>query len=120
MAAKGDINPDRLPSTEKAATFHTLRVHLQIMFLETLDNDELNPLEWGWSLCGGNYEPISTNTEIVPEQLLHFARCKCKNECVSMNCLYRKHGLICVTACGNYQGDCMNGKVIIELKTMIG
>ena len=42
------------------------------MIWKTLDNDELDPLEWGWSFCNSNYEPISTNTKIAPEQLLHF------------------------------------------------
>ena len=58
---------------------------------KTLENDKLDPLEWGWPLCNGNYESINTKTEIAPEQLLHFARCKCKTECVSIKCLYRKH-----------------------------
>ena len=79
------------------------------MIWKTLDNNELDPLEWGWSLCNSNYEPISTNTKIAPEQSLHFARCKCKTECVS-SAYTVNISLRCVTACGNCQGDCMNGK----------
>ena len=39
MAAKGEINPGRLPPTGRAAYYHTLRVHLQIMIWETFDNN---------------------------------------------------------------------------------
>ena len=54
--------PDRLPSTEKTVTFHALRVHLQIMFWKTLENEQLDPLEWGWSLCKKTLE----NDELDP------------------------------------------------------
>ena len=49
MAEKNKIKPDRLPPTERAAYYHTLQVHLQIMIWETLGN-VLDPLEYGWSL----------------------------------------------------------------------
>ena len=69
-------NPGRLPSTERAAYYHTLRVHLQILIGETLDNNVLDPLEWGWSLSRGTLEPVFTNYDIAPDSQLIFVRCK--------------------------------------------
>ena len=92
MAAKGEINPERLPPTEKAALYHTLRVHLQIMIWETLDNNVLDPLEWGWHLNSGTLEPVYTNYDIAPDALMNFIRCKCKTECTSMKCSCQKMG----------------------------
>ena len=116
MAAKAEINPDRLPPTERTAYYHTLRVHLQIMVWETLNNSVLDPLEWGWSLSRGTLEPVFTNYDFAPDSLLNFARCKCKTECTSKKCLCRKHGLKCVTAYGDCRGDCTNSKVLVTLK----
>ena len=70
MATTGEINPDRLPPTERAAYF------------------------------------------------AGFVRCKCKMECTSKKCSCLKHGLKCVTACGNCRGDCTNSKVLVILKVL--
>ena len=49
MVAKGSaIEPQRLPPTESAAYFHSLRVHLQVVRWRTLNNDELDHNDWGW------------------------------------------------------------------------
>ena len=85
---------------ERTAYYHTLRVHLQIMVWETLNNSVLDPLEWVWSLSRGTLEPVFTNYDFAPDSLLNFTRCKCKTECTSKKCLCRKHGLKCVTAMG--------------------
>ena len=101
MPAKGEINPDRLPNTERAAYCHTLRVHLQIMIWGTLDNKVLDLLGWYWSLSRVTLESVFRNYDIAPDALLNFVRCKFKAECTSKKCPCRKHGLDCVTACGN-------------------
>ena len=116
MATKGEINPNRLPPTERTAYCHTLRARLQIMIWETLDNNVLDPLEWGWSLSGGTLETVFTNYDIAPDSLLNFVRCKCKTECTSKKCSCRKNGPKCVTSCGDCQGDCTNRKVLVTLK----
>ena len=49
MVAKGSaIEPQRLPPTESAAYFHSLRVHLQVVRWRTVNNDELDHNDWGW------------------------------------------------------------------------
>ena len=77
--------------------------------------DSLNPLLWGWKLDGSKLQPIMTDLEPAPESLLKFVRCKCKlsttNPCGSNICSCRKHGLKCVTACGDCRGEsCTNAK----------
>ena len=74
MVAKGEISQDMLPSTERADYYHTVRVHLQIMVWETLDNSVLDPSEWSWSLSRGTLEPVFTNYNVAPDALLNFVR----------------------------------------------
>ena len=60
-------------------------------------------------------QPIMTDLEPALESLLKFVRCKCKlstaNPCGTNTCSCRKHGLKCVTACGDCRGEsCRNAK----------
>ena len=86
------LDPQKLPPTERAAYFHSLRVHLQIIVWKRLSNghDDLNPQQWGWKLDGGALIPIMTDLDAAPERLLKFVRCKCKltskNPCGSNAC----------------------------------
>ena len=74
------LDPQKLPPTERAAYYHSLRVHLQIIVWKKLLNghDDLNPQQWGWRLDGGVLIPIMTDLDAAPERLLEFVRCKCK------------------------------------------
>ena len=89
MTSKAEINPDRLPPTERTAYYHTSR---------------------------GTLETVFTNYDFAPDSLLNFTRCKCKTECTSKKCSCRKHGLKCVTAYGDCRGNCTNSKVLVALK----
>ena len=67
----------------------------------------------GWKNCNGSFEPINTILESGQAELLNVLRCNCKlptkNLCGANNCICRKIGLSCVTACGNCQGNnCTN------------
>ena len=58
-----------------------------------------------------------SDNDPVPFDLLKFIRCSCKlsteNPCSSNVCTCRKHGLNCMIACENCQGEnCTNVKVI--------
>ena len=48
QAAKGKIDPDRLPPTENATTQHSLRVHLQVVVWKHLNTSILKPIGRGW------------------------------------------------------------------------
>ena len=50
QAAKGKIDPDRLPPTEDATAQYSLRVHLQVVVWKHLDISILDPKGRGWEL----------------------------------------------------------------------
>lgn len=112
------IDPHKLPPTERAAHYHSLRVHLQVVQWKELRVDSLNPTQWGWKLDNLMLQPVMTDVDPAPENLLKFVRCKCllstKNPCGYNTCSCRKHGLKCVTACGHCRGEsCRNAVGIV-------
>ena len=66
------INPQKLPSTARAAHYHSLRVHLQVILWKQLTTHSLDPLQWGWKLDGSKLQPIMTDLESGPESLHKF------------------------------------------------
>ena len=107
------IEPERLPPSERAAAFHSMRVHLQVMIWKNLNSTGLYPCEWGWKSEGNRLRPIETDINSAPDEMLKFIRCKCKTDsrqpCGRNTCSCRNHGLKCVTACKHCQGhECMN------------
>ena len=114
VASAENIDPQKLPPTTRAAHYHSLRVHLQVILWKELTD----PLIWGWKLYSSKLQPIMTDLEPAPESLLKFVCCKCKlstaNPCGSNTCSCRKHGLKCVTACGDCRGEsCRNAEETI-------
>ena len=102
------LKPERLPPTENAAKFHFYRVHLQVIEWQTLMHCQLNPQEWGWKLSGQTYQPVATDLQAAPEDVLKVVRCQCKEGdkwCRTPMCSCVKHGLDCVAACKNCDGE---------------
>lgn len=117
-SSRTSIEPQKLPPSERAAFFHSLRVHLQVVIWESLGTDDLDPTQWGWELRGSRLNPIMSDIEPAPENLLKFIRCNCKmsarNTCGGNMCSCRKNGLKCVTACGDCRGEgCKNTEEIM-------
>ena len=115
------LDPQKLPPTERAAYYHSLRVYLQIQVWERLSirDDDLDPQQWGWRLDGSVLIPIMTDLDAAPKSLLKFVRCKCKltskNPCGNNLCSCRKNGLKCVSACGDCRGqNCKNSEEVEE------
>jgi hypothetical protein len=113
MVSKSKATPEKLPPTERAAYFHCLRVHLQVCQWKLLNTCVLDPMEWGWQLVNSKYEPVPTDKEPGPPELLKVIRCSCKpsarSHCDTSKCTCRRNGLTCITACGNCRGtDCSN------------
>jgi len=106
--------PERLPPTERAAYYHLLRVHLQVMQWQTLRTDCLDADKWGWKLHENVYVPIGTDDAIAPDDMLTVILCSCntdssKGNCRSKACTCRKYGLHCMPACKNCYGElCTN------------
>ena len=96
VSASKVVDPHKLPPTERAAHFHSLRVHLQVMLWKMLTTEEyrFDPEKWGWRLDGTKLNPIMTDLPAAPETLLKFVRCKCKltsrNPCGTNACSCRK------------------------------
>ena len=54
VSSSKSIDPQKLPPTERAAHFHSLRVYLQVMLWKQLthQDSQLDPEKWGWKLDG--------------------------------------------------------------------
>ena len=115
MAAKGEILPENLPPTERAAAQHSFRVHQQVVVWQTLNEVIPDPLNLGWKQEGSSFVPVKTDNDVAPAELLKFIRCNCKslnNMCNSMICTCRRYGLKCVASCGKCRGEiCENVEV---------
>ena len=110
---KKKIKPQSLAPTKNTAKYHFLRIHLQVIEWKTLMGVELNPLDWGWKLSNKSYEPIMTDLNAAPDEIHRFIRCNCsiskKSPCNTNVCSCKRHGLPCVSACGNCNGvECEN------------
>ena len=119
MAAySSKIVPSKLPPTERAALYHSLRVYLQIQQWKTPEC-AMYPLDWDWKVENGRMTPITTDKEIAPEELLLVIRCNCKlssrNPCGSNQCSCQRNGIQCVPACGDCRGmGCNNSSREME------
>jgi len=110
------MDPERLPPTERAAHFHSLRVHLQMVQWNELDNKCLDALEWGWTMDKNIMRPIMTDLDAAPANVLKFICCKCKvstkRQCATNQCSCHKNGLKCVVACGGCRGESCHNKSV--------
>jgi len=114
-SAKKEFDISRLPPTENAAKYHLLRVHLQSYIWRNLHLPSLDPLQWGWQVIEGRYQPIFTDMHPAPETLLQLIKCACKTSteepCNTMKCTCRRYGLPCSIVCKNCCGkDCTNNE----------
>ena len=46
-----EIDPQKLPSTERAAHYHSLRANLQVILWKELMHEDLQFKHWGWTLA---------------------------------------------------------------------
>ncbi|KAG1652165.1 Organic cation transporter-like protein [Nymphon striatum] len=75
MIAKSHVlEPQRLPPTERAAHFHSLRVYLQLTQWTALSTDTLDLCLWGWKRGERGLEPVPTDNDVAPESILNFIR----------------------------------------------
>ena len=72
---KKSIKPEKLPPTESAAVFHSLRVDCQILKWKNEDQTDFSPTQWEWKNYNGSFEPIDTILEPGPAELLNVIRC---------------------------------------------
>ena len=124
MTCKGDvapyrqISPEMLPPTARAAHFHGLRVHNQIIAWSLDESAECDPIDWGWKVDDNTFKPVLTDLDVAPPEVKKVIRCKCKvtrsNPCSSRSCLCRKNGLKCTSLCWGCRGsECSNSDVSV-------
>ena len=119
MAKSNRVAPERLPPTERAAHYHSLRVHLQVVNWTDLTTDSLEAREWGWRMENDTLCPVMTDLEAAPTKVLRFIRCKCKSTgkspCRSKLCSCRRSGLKCLMACAECRGQsCNNTGILLD------
>ena len=70
-ASLSKINPSKLPPTERAVWFHSLRMYLQIWEWKALKHGPLLEVtDWGWKFENGEAVPIMTDQVIS----FHYSR----------------------------------------------
>ena len=115
LAAKRSVSPERLPPTESATNYHSMRTYLQTMIWMGTSG-VMDPREWGWKVEGGKYIPLLTDNPAAPEFLLNIIPCPCKIGCASKRCRCVKHGLPSTEACEQCQleGSCVNYEKTVQ------
>ena len=102
------VHPQTLPPTSGAATYHSMRVYLQVQEWKGSADGRLST-EWGWQLCDEGFVPQQTALSPAPEKLLPIIRCSSMTDCSTLLCTCQKHNIECTPACGNCRGSaCTN------------
>ena len=66
-----------MPPSPRAAFFHGLRVHHQVVVWKDLSEVDKEPLRWGWKIENSNYTPIMIDIEAGPPEWLRIVRYCC-------------------------------------------
>ena len=112
IVSKYVVDPKVLPPTSASATYHSLRVYLQVQ--QWMGRYHMNPKDWGWYGQGGHYFPSLTDKDPAPTDLLEMVRCNCKAYCNTQRCTCRKHGFACSTVCGHCSGVCNSINILLD------
>lgn len=104
-AGNAVLQPENLPPTSAAASYHSQRVFLQVQQWKGI---ELSPLEWGWRLKNGTLTTERTSLPPAHSSLLEMIRCGCKGDCRNKRCSCRKNNLPCSAACQCRGVSCTN------------
>ena len=118
ISSKTYVTPERLPPTESATKYHSMRVYFQIMVSMGKAGD-MDATNWGWTwdIQQNKYILIIMNNCPAPDTLLKVIHCNCSIGCASLRCSCRKSGLDCTTACGPCQDGCcenMHSRILLD------
>ena len=101
------VTVQKLPPTNSAAKYHSLRVYYQVQVW--LENETLKATDWGWELINGNLYPIKIDTPPAPAALMKIIKCGCTLQCDTNKCTCKKNGLFCTQLChNNTSSNCIN------------
>lgn len=120
MMSEGVLQPEKMPPTDRAAFFHGLRAHYQIVVWKMLNDADviLDPKEWGWFVTDNTMSPVMTDREVAPNSILKVVRCNCKassNQCGTNRCSCRKNGLNCMSTCGECRGEDYENREVLKV-----
>ena len=95
IKSEGVLQPEKMPPINRAAFFHGLRAHHQIVIWKMVNDKNviLGKKAWGWFLSEDVISPIITDNDVAPKSLLKVVRCTCKsstNQCRSNRCSVEK------------------------------
>ena len=68
----------------------------------------IRKLNYGWTLSEVGYEPILTDKDIAPKELLNVINCGCKTDCSTARCGCSKLQFMCSDFCGCSSENCQN------------
>ena len=75
------VQPECLPPTSAAASYHSLRVYHQVQGWKGV---ALPAENWGWKLEDDRLLPVRTSLPAAHASLLEMVRCGCKTDCMFM------------------------------------
>ena len=60
ITSKRGTHPNKIPSTADAASLHSYRVYLQVVYWKTLMRTDIDATSWIWRVKNEKLEPIMT------------------------------------------------------------
>lgn len=107
------IPPERRAPSARVVYFHFLRVHHQVATFRHLKT-MMPPEDFGFVRNEMGYEPIITDMEPAPPELLRNIRCSCtSSKSLCSQCTCTKYGIPCSSHC-KCNGDCSNPEESID------
>jgi hypothetical protein len=98
-----------LPPSEAAARQHSFRAFFQI---QTWLGKRCDPVKWGWRQTVNGLQPVETDLQPAPQEILKLISCACKKSC-GVACGCRRAGLLCSSVRATCHGVCcLNASVI--------
>ena len=105
QSSSADIKCEQLPPTSGAAEQHSYRVYHQ---LQAWDENDLDPISWGWTMNNGAHVPVTTLMSTAPKKLIQNISCNCLKSGCGNACSCRKAGINCGSTCLKCQDNCTN------------
>ena len=103
------VNPQSLPHSHSACKNHSLSVYFQILESKS-KSESVNVEEYGWVLRKCILEPVKTDQDPAPNNIVTMIGCGSRGGCKTLQCTCRKLGLERSLVCKNRRGSCMNSQ----------
>lgn len=109
------VHPRTIPPSKGGTIKHSERVYLTV---QDWIGKSLDPVQWGWELVDGRYQPVYTDLPPGPQSLLGNIRCCCStSNCSGNKCTCQKFGLQCSALCKECKGVTCKNRMTSEDET---